>query len=211
MGITESQTPPPPPPTTTTAKKSGSTIVAWKKFAVCYKQYVLTMWMHQKSGFSLLEEDRQPLVVYAASLGSTMLVANCQTLEEPLRDHAELIANFVEESFCDTGKDTDDDNKSISSKEILEGADIVSTCRSLVDHINYVTKQRRRQSSRNAIQKAWKDYIQALINMVEGFQLDSQRITPNSDLRRRAIRNFERKAQCVGLVLAQQRKENTTI
>ncbi len=203
MGTAESQT-------TTTAKKSASIVVAWKKFAVCYTQYVLTMWMHQKSGCSLLEEDRQPLLIYAASLGSAMLVAKCQTLEEPLRDHAELIANFVEESFC--GKDTDDDNdKSISSKEILEGADTVSTCRSLMDHINYVTKQRRRQSSRNAIQKAWKDYIQALINMVDGFQLDSQRITPNSDLRRRAIRNFERKARGVDLVLAQQRKQNTIV
>ncbi len=206
MGTTESQTPP-------TAKKSASTTVAWKKFAVCYKQYVLTMWMHQKSGFSLLEEDRQPLLLYAASLGSTMLVAKCQTLEEPLRDHAELIANFVEESFCAAAaaeKDTTtDNNKSMSSKEILEGADTVSTCRSLVDHINYVTKRRRRQSSRNAIQKAWKDYIQALINMVEGFQLDSQRITPKSDLRSKAIRNFEKKAQAVGLVLAHQRKENS--
>ena len=200
MGITESKAASPP------TKKRVSTTVAWKKFAVCYKQYVLTMWMHQKSGFSLLEEDRQPLLLYAASLGSTMLVAKCQTLEEPLRDHAELIANFVEESFCAAVEK--DDDKSISSKEILEGADTVSTCRSLVDHINYVTKRRRRQSSRNAIQKAWKDYIQALINMVEGFQLDSQRITPNSDLRRRAIRNFEKKAQHVGLVLAHQRKEN---
>ncbi len=203
MGTTESQTPP------SAAKKSAATTtVAWKKFSVCYKQYVLTMWMHQKSGFSLVEEDRQPLLLYAASLGSTMLVAKCQTLEEPLRDHAELIANFVEESFCAAAAVEKDTDKSISSKEILEGADTVSACRSLVDHINYVTKRRRRQSSRNAIQKAWKDYIQALINMVEGFQLDSQRITPNSDLRRRAIRNFEKKAQHVGLVLAHQRKEN---
>ena len=208
MGTTESQTS--LPTAAAAAKKSAATTtVAWKKFAVCYKQYVLTMWMHQKSGFSLLEEDRQPLLLYAASLGSTMLVAKCQTLEEPLRDHAELIANFVEESFGGDGAEKDTDDKSISSKEILEGADTVSTCRSLVDHINYVTKQRRRQSSRNAIQKAWKDYIQALINMVEGFQLDSQRITPNSDLRRRAIRNFETKARRVWSVLAQQRKENS--
>lgn len=204
MGTTESQTP--------ATKKSASIIVTWKKFAVCYKQYVLTMWMYQKSGLSLLKEDRQPLLIYAASLGSAMLIAKCQTLEEPLRDHAELIINFVEESFCDDAeKDIDNDDKSISSKEILLGADTVSVCRSLMDYINYVTKQRRRQSSRNAIQKAWKDYIQALISMVEGFKLDSQQITPNSDLGRRAIRNFEKKARGIDLVLAQQRKENVVV
>ncbi len=206
MGTTDSRT---TTTTTTTAKKSSSTVVAWKKFAVCYKQYVLTIWMHHKSKCPLLEEDRQPLLVYAASLGSTMLVAKCQTLEEPFRDHAELIADFVEESFCE--KDADDE--SVPSKDILLGADTVSACRSLMDHINYSTKQRqpRRQSSRNPIQKAWKDYIQALIDMVDGFQLDSHRITPNSDLRRKSILNFERKAQAVGFVLVQQRKENTIV
>ncbi len=201
MGITESKAAPPP------TKKGVSTAVAWKKFAVCYKQYVLTIWMHHKSEFSLLEEDRQPLLVYAASLGSTMLVAKCQTLEEPFRDHAELIANFVEESF---GNASEKDNESISSKDILLGADTVSTCRSLMDHINYVTKQtRRRKSCRDAILQVWKDYVKALVCMVEGLLLDVDQISPNSDSGRRAIHNFEKKAQRVGLVLAQQRKENS--
>ena len=204
MGITDSKT---TTTTTTTAKKSASTVVAWKKFAVCYKQYVLTIWMHHKSEFSLLEEDRLPLLIYAASLGSTMLVAKCQTLEEPFRDHAVLIANFVEESFCKE----DTKEESVPSKEILLGADTVSTCRSLMDHINYSTRQKRRKSCRDAIQQAWKDYIKALVDMVEGFRLDVDRMSPNSDLGRRAIHNFERKAQHVGLVLAQQRKENTIV
>ena len=199
MGTTDSKTTP--------TKKSSPTIVAWKKFAVCYRQYVLTIWMHHKSGFSLLEEDRQPLLVYAASLGSTMLVAKCQTLEEPFRYHAELIANFVEESFC--GKDEED--KSVPFKNILLGADTVSACRSLMDHINYSTKQKRRKSCRTAIQQAWKAYIKALVNMVEGFQLDVHQISPSSDAGRVAIHNFEKKAQHVGFVLAQQRKENTIV
>ena len=201
MGTTDSKT------AAAAMKRGPSTIVAWKKFSGCYKQYVLTIWMHHKSEFSFLEEDRQPLLVHAASLGSTMMVANCQTLEKVFRDHAELIANFVEESFA--GK-KDNDDKSISSKEILLGADTVSTCRSLMDHINYVTQQtRRRKSCRDAILQVWKDYVKALICMVEGFLLDVHRSSPNSDAGRRAIHNFEKKTQRVGLVLAQQRKENS--
>lgn len=186
---------------TTTKKDCASvttTCIAWRKFAECYKQYVLTVWMHHESGFSLINEDRQPLLRYGASLGSTMLVANSQTLENAFRCHAELIADFVEESYT---------KEDVPSKEILLGADTIAIYRCLMDHINYSIQRPLHHSRRRGIRIVWEEYVKALICMVEGFKKGTS--SESSDPRQANIHAFETKAHQIGVVLKQQQQQQT--
>ncbi len=195
MGNTESKT-----TTEITTKKdcaSGAASIAWRKFAECYKQYVLTIWMHHKSGFSVINEDRQPLLTYGSTLGSTMLVANSQTLEIVFRSHAELIADFVEESYT---------KEDVPSKEILLGADTIAIYRCLMDHITYSIKKPLHHSSSREIRSVWEEYVKALICMVEGFKKDTQQTSSESDPRQDNIHAFETKAHQIGIVLNKQQQ-----